>query len=127
MKTSTFILLILFLSEFVSGQTDSSFHKSDGKIIVNGFTRLTLVKGIQEQEEDCYIVKIQGTKQIELRKSNYELSGQKTLADYLGDNSGLAEKIRSGLMKFEDLDKIVTEYNAWRRSIDRMTNEVGDQ
>ncbi len=70
-------------------------------------------------------MKIQGAKPIELKKSLYESTGKKLLSDYFGDNIEISKNILNNNLKFEDLKRIVSDYNNWRRSIDRMTNDVG--
>ena len=41
------------------------------------------------------------------------------------DNIEISKNILNNNLKFEDLKRIVSDYNNWRRSIDRMTNDVG--
>lgn len=134
-------LLFLLFTKGMLAQTDSSLLlkrnvKKDGsvitindkdttqKMLVDGYAKLIQVKSKSAGEVDHFIVKMQGAKPLELIRSTYSSDGQKKLAELFSDDIELSEKIMKGEWKFEDLKIIVTEYNSWRRSIDRMTNEI---
>ena len=124
MKAKILIILSILISQITFGQVDSLHRQDKGKILVDGFAKLTIFEG-NETAEDRFIVKIQGAKPIELKKSLYESTGKKLLSDYFGDNIEISKNILNNNLKFEDLKRIVSGYNNWRRSIDRMTNDVG--
>lgn len=124
MKTKIIIALVVFCSQFSFAQTDSLEKVSKGKILVEGFAKLTYFEKQSDNKEERYVVKAQGSKPIEVTKSDFELRGKKLLADYFSDYSVLSQNILTDVLKFQDLKKIVNEYNEWRRSLDRMTNEI---
>lgn len=124
MRTRILIFMILICTQVSSAQTDSLVKSSKGKILVDGFAKLTYFEKQSDKDEDRFVVKVQGSKPIELTKSGFESSGKKLLADYFGDNINLSQNILNNDLRFQDLEKIVKDYNEWRRSIDRMTNEV---
>ena len=135
------LFLFLLFAKNMLAQSDSSVHlktndiKSSAAInlnekdttlelLVDGFAKLIRVNSKGAGKEVYYIVKMHGTKPLELFRSTYSGDGQKKLSELFSDDIELAEKIMKGKMKFDELKLIVSEYNTWRIKLDRMTNET---
>ena len=141
MRSISILFFLFFIAKDLPAQSDSSDHLKTSerkagsrvvlnekdttqKLLVDGFAKLIQMRSNSAGKENQYIVKMQGAKPLELIRATYSGDGQKKLAELFSDDIELSEKILKGELKFEDLKKIVTEYNAWRRTIDRMTNEL---
>ena len=131
------IFCVLILTQIVSAMSQSNlnvenFEKNNSidkkltsdSVLINGFAKLILVESSSTENDICYIIKVQGLKPLYLRKSIYESSGKGLLSEYFSDDIILSEKILKGIFKFADLERVVAEYNTWRRSIDRITNDI---